>query len=319
MIQKCNRKTWASGTTVAMLVLVTALFSLSTPAASPTAKEIKPRGFPTPEAAVEALLDAARRDSDKDLIRVYGSAGEDLIASGDEVQDAQRRAKFLGEYDAEHAIVLKYADEAELVIGKDHWPFPVPLVKVGKKWIFDAEAGREEILTRRIGANELNTMKVLEAYAQAQREYCAVDYDLDEVQEYAQRILSTEGRRDGLYWKAGEGEDSSPMGPLVGGAAAEGYDAEGLKVEPYHGYRFKVLKAQGPDAAGGGFSYLVGDNMVAGFALVSWPAEYGNSGIMTFLVNANGIIYQKDLGEKTGELASAMNQYNPDTTWSRAQ
>lgn len=302
-----------------MFVLLGAALSWSLPAASPGKKEIKPQAFPTPEAAVQALVDAARRNDDAALVNIYGPSGEDLIHSGDEVQDAQRRAKFLEEYEASHSIVLKYEDEAELVIGKDHWPFPVPLVKVGKKWLFDAEAGKEEILNRRIGANELSTLNVLEAYVQAQREYYAVDHDMDEVPEYAGRVMSTKGMRDGLFWEAGEGEDLSPMGPLVAGAASEGYDAEGLRATPYHGYRFKVLKAQGPDAAGGAFSYVVGDNMVAGFAMVAWPAEYGNSGVMTFLVNANGIIYQKDLGEKTAEIASAMNQYNPDATWSRAK
>jgi hypothetical protein len=319
MTEKSRNQRWASGSMAAMLVLLAAVWSCNTLAASPAKKEIKPQAFPTPDAAVQALVDAARKNSDPALLAIYGSSGEDLIHSGDDVQDAQRRAKFLEEYDAAHSVVLKYEDEAELVIGKDHWPFPVPIVKVGKKWSFDAEGGREEILSRRIGADELSTMNVLEAYVQAQREYYAVDHDLDEVPEYAQRVVSTKGLRDGLYWEAGEGEDPSPMGPLMAGAAAEGYDAEGLKAVPYHGYHFKVLKAQGPDAVGGAFSYVVGENMVAGYAMAAWPAEYGNSGIMTFLVNANGIIYQKDLGEKTDEIESAMNQYNPDATWSRAQ
>jgi hypothetical protein len=319
MTEKSRNQRWASGATAAMLVLLTAVFAFGAPAASPGGKEVKPQGFQTPDAAVQALVDAAKKNDDQALIKIFGTYGEDLVNSGDEVQDAQRRAKFLEEFDAGHCIVLKYTDEAELVMGKDHWPFPVPIVKVGKKWIFDADAGREEILSRRIGANELSTINVLEACIQAQREYIAVDHDLDEVPEYAQRIMSTKGMRDGLYWEAGEGEDLSPMGPLLAGAAAEGYAAEGLKTAPYHGYHFKILKAQGPDAAGGAFSYCVRDNMVAGFVMVALPEEYGNSGIMTFLVNANGIIYQKDLGENTGEIASAMNQYNPDPTWARAR
>jgi len=319
MTEESKDQRWAPGAMAWMLILLTAVFLWSAPAVSQGAKTIKPMTFPTPDAAVKALVDAARRDSDQDLIKIYGSSGEDLINSGDEVQDAQRRAKFLAEFDEDHVIVLKYPDEAELVMGKDHWPFPVPLVKVGKKWLFDAEAGRQEILNRRIGANELNTMNVLEAYVQAQREYYAVDRDDDEVLEFAQRIMSTKDKRDGLYWEAGEGEEQSPMGPLVANAAAEGYDAKELKATGYHGYYFKILTSQGTDAAGGSFSYVVNGNMVAGYAMVAWPADYGNSGIMTFLVNANGIIYQKDLGEKTGEIASAMNQYNPDVTWSRAE
>jgi hypothetical protein len=319
MNQKFRNQRWAWGAIASMLVLWTAVFSSSVIAASPGQKTIKPQTFATPDAAVKAVVDAARRNSDQDLIKIYGSAGEDLINSGDAVQDAQRREKFIQEYDADHAVVLKYPDEAELVIGKDHWPFPVPIVKVGSRWILDAEAGRQEILNRRIGANELNTMKVLNAYVQAQREYFAVDYDEDGVMEFAQRIMSTKDRRDGLYWATGEGEDPSPMGPLFASASKEGYEFEAAKSNPYHGYYFKILTAQGPDAAGGSFSYVVNGNMVAGFAMVAWPADYGNSGIMTFLVNANGVIYQKDLGEKTGETAPAMKEYNPDATWSHAQ
>lgn len=319
MIQKSREPRWASGSKAAMLALLTAVFGWTASAPAAGSREIKPRGFPTPEAAVQALVDAARRNDDQGLVRICGSSGEDLVRSGDDVQDAQRRAGFLAEYDAGHTVVLKFEDEAELIIGKEHWPFPVPIVKVGKKWYFDAEAGREEILNRRIGANELRTMEVMKAFVHAQREYCAVDRDDDEVPEYAQRVMSTEGRHDGLFWAVEEGEELSPMGPLVAEAEAEGYDVQRLKQTPYHGYFYKVLKAQGPDAAGGAFSYIVGENMVAGYAMACWPAEYGNSGIMTFLVNANGIIYQKDLGEKTAEVASAMSQYNPDATWSRAK
>jgi hypothetical protein len=319
MNQNSRDQRRASGPMAAMLVLLAALFSLSTAAASQGQNTIQPRKFPTPEAAVKALVDAARKNSDQDLVKIYGSSGEDLINSGDDVQDANRRAKWLAEYDADHAVVLKYPDEAELVMGKDHWPFPVPIVKVGNKWIFDAEAGREEILNRRIGADELNTMEVLKAYVQAQREYYFLDRDDDEVLEFAQRIMSTKDRRDGLYWETGEGEDPSPMGPLLASAGAEGYDLAGTKPVPYHGYFFKILTAQGPDAAGGSYSYIVNGNMVAGFAMVAWPADRGNSGIMTFLVNANGVIYQKDLGDKTSEVAPAMKEYNPDATWSHAQ
>lgn len=319
MTQKSRDQRWASGAVFAVLALSIAALSWNIPAASQAQKTIKPKAFPTPDAAVSAIVDAARRNSDQDLIRIYGSGAEDLINSGDEVLDAQRRAKFLAEYDADHALVLKYPDEAELVIGKDHWPFPVPIVKVGNKWILDAGAGRQEILNRRIGADELSTIKVLEAYVQAQREYYSLDRDDDGVLEFAQRVMSTKDMRDGLYWEAGEGEDPSPMGPLFASASKEGYEFDATKPSPYHGYYFKILAAQGPDAAGGSFPYVVNGNMVAGFAMVAWPADYGNSGIMTFLVNANGLVYQKDLGEKTGEIASAMREYNPDATWSHAQ
>jgi hypothetical protein len=319
MIQNFRDQRWAWGSMAAMLVLSMATLIWSIPAGSQGAKTIKPQTFPTPEAAVKALVDAARKNDNQELIKIYGSSGEDLINSGDAVQDAQRRATWLAEYDADHAIVLKYPDEAELVMGKDHWPFPVPIIKVGNKWIVDAEAGRQEILNRRIGANELNTMKVLKAYVRAQQEYYSLDRDDDGVLEFAQRIMSTKDRWDGLYWATGDEEDPSPMGPLFASASKEGYEFEVQKPSPYHGYYFKILTAQGPDAAGGSYSYVVNGNMVAGFAMVAWPAEYGNSGIMTFQVNANGIIYQKDLGEKTGEVAPAIKEYNPDATWSHAQ
>jgi hypothetical protein len=319
MTKKLRNQRWAWDAMAAMLVMLAAAMTWSIPAASQGAKTIKPQKFPTPEAAVNAMIDAARRNSDQDLMKIFGSAGEDLIDSGDGVQNAQRRANFMREYDDAHAIVLKYPDEAELVMGKDNWPFPVPIVKVGNKWILDAEAGREEILTRRIGADELNAMRVLKTYVQAQREYYAADYDEDEVLEYAQRIMSTQDKKDGLYWEATEGEDPSPMGPLLASAAAQGYDVKGMKAAPYHGYHFRVITAQGADAPGGGFSYDINGNMLAGYAMVAWPADYGNSGIMTFLVNSNGIIYQKDLGEKTAEIAPAIKEYNPDGTWSRAE
>ena len=317
-MKKSHMKTGLAAASIGALALVLGAFAVSTLAAAKD-KEIKPLAFLTPEAAVQALAEAARRNDNQALIKIYGPAGEDLISSGDDVQDANRRAKFLEEYDASHSVVLLYPDEAELVIGKDHWPFPVRIIKIGKKWFFDTEGGKEEILNRRIGSNELNAMEVIDAFVRAQREYHAVDHDQDEVPEYAQRVMSSKDMRDGLYWHVAEGEQLSPLGPLAAGSSAEGYDTERVKVAPYHGYRYKVLKAQGPDAAGGAFSYMIGENMVAGYALVAWPAEYGNSGVMTFLVNANGIIYQKDLGEKTAEIATAMNQYNPDPTWSRAK
>jgi hypothetical protein len=264
-------------------------------------------------------VDAAKKSDNAALLRIYGSGGEELMGSGDDVQDSRRRAAFLAAYEEGHAIANLTEDWAELTMGKDHWPFPVPLVKVGKKWIFDAEAGKEEILNRRIGFNELSAIRVFEAYVQAQREYYQVDYDQDEVLEYAQRVLSTEGLRDGLFWPVSEEEAPSPLGPMVADAASEGYKRPGASPAPYHGYYYKILKAQGPDAPGGAFSYVVNDNMLAGYALVAWPAQYGNSGVMTFTVNSNGIIYEKDFGEKTAEIVAAMNAYNPDATWKRAK
>jgi hypothetical protein len=282
-------------------------------------KEVKPQGFATPEDAVQALVDAAKKKDAGAILKIFGSAGEDLLKTEDEVQDAQRREKFIAAYEEIHSVVKKSDDQAELILGKDHWPFPVPIIKEGKKWFFDVEAGREEILNRRIGNNELSTIKVFEAYVQAQREYNLLDYDQDEVLEYAQKVMSAEGLRDGLFWPTAEGETPSPFGPFVADAAAEGYKKKEGGPAPYHGYYYKVLTAQGPDAAGGAFSYLVNGNMVAGYAMVAWPADYGNTGIVTFVVNSYGTIYEKDLGEKTGEIAGALNAYNPDATWKRAK
>lgn len=299
------------------LIAVALVLGVLPLAAAP--KEVKPQGFASPEAAVQALVDAAKKSDPVAIVKIFGSAGEDLFATEDEVQDAKRREMFAAAFDETHSLAKKSDDQVELVLGKDHWPFPIPIVKVGKKWFFDMEAGREEILNRRIGNNELSTLRVFEAYVQAQREYHQLDYDQDEVLEYAQMLVSSEGKRDGLFWPVSEGENLSPMGPLVAEAAAEGYTKKGGTPVPYHGYYFKLLGAQGPDAPGGAFSYIVNGNMVAGYALLAWPAEYGNTGIMSFVVNSNGTIYEKDFGEKTAEIAAAMNAYNPDATWKRAK
>ena len=186
-------------------------------------------------------------------------------------------------------------------------------------WVFDTKAGREEVLNRRIGRNELNAIQVCLAYVEAQQEYASTDRERDGIIQYAQKIVSDTDRRDGLYWKAAEGEIPSPLGPFTAQAAAEGYRRASDKPAPYHGYYYKILKGQGKSAPGGAYSYVINGHMVAGFALVAWPAEYGVSGVMTFVVNQNGTVYQKDLGPKTEEIAKAMTLYNPDRTWKRAQ
>jgi hypothetical protein len=283
------------------------------------AKEIKPKGFATPEAAVQAFVDAVRGNNVVELVKILGPDGIDIVSSGDKVEDNAIRDRFLKDYDQKHAVVVKGPEEAELVTGSDNWPFPIPIVKAGKAWILDAAAGLEEIQNRRIGRNELSTLDVLEAFVQAEREYYQLDWDDDAVPEYAQKIMSSEGQKDGLYWVAAEDEEASPLGPFVAKAASEGYTRQEGGAKPYHGYTFKILTAQGPDAPGGAYSYVLNGNMVAGFAMVAWPAEWDNSGLMTFVVNGNGVIYEKDLGEKTGEIASAMTTYNPDSTWRRAR
>jgi hypothetical protein len=206
-----------------------------------------------------------------------------------------------------------------LEVGHDFWPFPIPIVKRGGQWFFDLEAGKQELLNRRIGRNELSTLESVRAYVEAQREYARRDRTGDEVLEYAQRLMSTPGTKDGLYWPANLDGAISPLGPLVGQAQNEGYrvksKGDGTERTPFHGYYFKVLTRQGKHAPGGKYNYIINGHMIGGFALVAWPAEYGDSGIMTFIVNQQGRVYQKDLGPKTESIASRMDRYDPDSTW----
>ena len=277
--------------------------------------------FKSPEEAMKALVDAMQAGDEQKVMSILGPDSKDVIYSGDEVADKNNHAKFVKEYQEKVKFVTD-KDQASVVIGNDSYPMAVPLVKKDSGWVFDTPAGREEILKRRIGRNELSAIKVCQEYVQTQREYASVDRDLDGVMQYAQRFCSTPGKRDGLYWEAPETEASSPLSPLVAAAAGEGYTsgkACAIASEPYHGYLYKILLAQGSNAPGGAYSYVINGNMIAGFALVAWPAEYGVSGVMTFVVNQNGIVYEKDLGASTDEMVKAMTGYDPDTTWNRAQ
>jgi hypothetical protein len=208
-------------------------------------------------------------------------------------------------------------DKAILNIGAENWPFPIPLVKKDDRWSFDTEAGQEEIINRHIGEDELNTIGVCRTYVDAQREYASKDRNGSEVLQYAQKFKSTPGKKDGLYWKAAANEEASPYGPLVAEARAEGYGTEkkGEGPQPFHGYLFKILKAQGPAAPGGKYNYVINGNMIAGFALLAYPSNWGESGVMTFIINQQGKLYQKDLGSKTEATASRMSEYNPDKSW----
>jgi hypothetical protein len=208
-----------------------------------------------------------------------------------------------------------------LHVGNEKWPFPLPVVKKGENWFFDTKAGKEEILNRRIGRNELNAIQVCLAYVDAQREYVLKDRDGDKLLEYAQKFISKEGGKDGLYWEAKEGEEQSPLGPLVAKAAKEGYTGKksGNKPTPYHGYYYKILKVQGKNAPGGEYDYMVKGKMIGGFALVAYPAEYGNSGVMTFIVNQDGVVYEKDLGKDIEKIATAMKKFDPDKTWKNVE
>jgi len=285
------------------------------------AEEGKQKNFKSPEEAVQALTDAVKANDEKELLAIFGPAGKELISSGDEIADRTGRDRFVKAFEEMNKVVNENDGKMILHVGSRDWPFPIPLVKKGETWFFDTMAGREEILNRRIGRNELNAIQVCLAYVDAQREYALKDRDGDKLLEYAQRFISSEGQKNGLYWEVKEGEKPSPLGPLVAKAAKEGYIGRRPvgKHTPYHGYYYKTLKAQGKNAAGGEYDYIVKDKMIGGFALVAYPAEYGNSGVMTFIVNHDGVVYEKDLGKDTEKIATAIKKFDPDKTWKKAE
>jgi hypothetical protein len=292
------------------------MFLLGTAPASQAAG-MPQKSFSSPEEAVKSLVAAVRANDIKEMLAILGPGSRELISSGDDVADRTGREKFLKAYDQMNTLQQESADKIVLSIGADNWPLPIPIVKKGTTWVFDIRKGKQEILNRRIGRNELHIMDVLHAYVDAQHEYATKDCRGDGKVEFAQRLISTEGKRDGLYWEAKEGEEESPLGPLVARAAREGYANADLS--PFHGYYFKILKGQGKHVDGGAYNYVVKGKMILGFALVAYPAEYGNSGVMTFILNQEGIIYQKDLGKDTKRRAEAIKIFDPDKSWTKVQ
>jgi hypothetical protein len=286
-----------------------------------TAKATAQKSFASPEAAAKALADAVRAQDAQALLAVVGPTSKDWLFTGDPVADRDDWAKFLVAYDKKSGISKEGETRATLIVGDDNWPFPAPLVKKGEQWGFDAAAGREEIINRRVGRNELDTMQTLLAIVDAQREYAAADPDKTGFNAYARRFISTAGKKDGLYWPTPTGAAPSPLGPLVGAAAREGYrlkTAQG-QPSPYHGYYYRLLTAQGKAANGGAYDYLVNGRLIGGFAVVAYPAKYGVSGVMTFIVNHDGTIYEKDLGKVTQSEAATMARFNPDRTWKKSE
>ena len=274
-----------------------------------------PKSFASAEEAVKAVVTAAKNNDDKELLAIFGLAAKELIFSGDAVADKQRRARFLKAYDEKNRLDQQGTDMV-LVIGKEDWPFPIPVMKKGDSWVFDTARGREEILNRRIGGNELFTIQALLAVVDAQREYAIKDRNKNGLLEYAQKFVSDPGKKNGLYWETKAGEGESPLGPIMVQARGEGYQGKpSATPSPYHGYYYKILTAQGKDAAGGAYSYLVKGQMIGGFGVVAYPAEYENSGVMSFIVNYEGKVFQKDLGKNTASVAKGMTVYNPDKTW----
>ena len=297
---------------VAFLLTGSIAFGKAAPAAQKT--------FASPEEAVKALVTAARNNDDKEVMAIFGPAGKDLISSGDPVSDKQRREQFLKAYDEKNSLVPEKGSMV-LVIGKNDWPFPIPLMKNGETWLFDAKKGRDEVLNRRIGQNELSTIQTMLAIVDAQREYAMKDLDGDGILEYAEKFRSDAGKKNGLYWKTKDGEEPSPLGDLVAQARAEGYKQGGPKNNPvpYHGYYFRMLNKQGKHATGGAFDYVVKGNQIGGFAIIAYPATYGNSGVMTFVVNHDGVVYQKDLGKDSAKIAKAVKAFDTDSTWKKVE
>jgi len=273
--------------------------------------------FPSPEEGVRALMDAAKNNDTASLLQVLGPEAQPFINTGDAVSDRASRARFVQAYEEAHTLVQVGDTQVILQIGNDAWPFPIPLVKDNTHWRFDAKEGKEEILNRNIGRNELDVIQVCLAYVDAQREYYMRNPRHIALPQYASKFMSTQGKRDGLYWDTTAAEPPSPLGPLLAQARREGYNPTAGKSIPYHGYYYKMLTGQGPSAPGGAYDYVVRGQMIGGFAMVAYPAQYGSSGIMTFIVNHDGVVYQKDLGPHTADLAHAMTKFNPDETWKK--
>jgi hypothetical protein len=270
--------------------------------------------FSSPDEAVNTLIHGVRDGNALTLLAILGPGTEEIISSSDSVADKAGRERFLTGYDRKHSLTESAPQQLSLNIGKDGWPFPIPLVNANGKWYWDGAAGKDEILYRRIGNNELAAIDVCKGAVAAQREYASSGHDGLPAGAYAQRLVSEPGKQNGLYWPVKEGENPSPAGPLLAQASAEGYSASGNR-SPYHGYYYHLLKAQGAGAKGGAKNYIADGQMSKGFALIAYPADYRSSGVMTFIVNESGTVYQKDLGDQTNHLASQMKEYNPDKTW----
>jgi hypothetical protein len=272
------------------------------------------QSFGNPEEAASALAGAVKSGNKQDMLKVLGAGGEDIVDSGDDVADTAARNKFVSAYDAKHSVKVD-GKKASLIIGDDDFPFPIPLIHAKAGWEFDTDEGRKEILYRRIGRNELDAIETSLAFADAENDYADKDRG-DGVGVYAQRIVSSPGKKDGLYWPSDSND--SPLGQLAAEASAEGYKA-GNEPRPYHGYYYRILTRQGASAPGGALNYVVNGKMIGGFGLVAYPADYGNSGVMTFMVNHAGTVYQKDLGEDTEARAKSIKSFDPDKTWTKVE
>lgn len=309
--RKDNRFDWGTFLRLAVVtVFLTGGFATRSMAQQPRQKT-----FSSPDEATSALVMAMKNNDEKLTLEILGPDGKHIVYSGDEVEDAQNRANFVERYQEMHRLVREPDGSVVLYIGAKNWPTPIPIVKKGNAWFFDTDAGKKEILYRRVGRNEISAIKVCQELVAAEKEYYATQHN-----EYAKQIFGDEGQHNGLYWKAADGEPQSPIGPLVASAVAEGYvKGKNGPPTPYRGYYYHILTRQGKDAPGGAKSYIVNGKMTGGFAFVAFPAEYRSSGVVTFIVGPDGVVYQKDFGKKAAILGKAMKEYNPDSSWQKAE
>lgn len=309
-----TRPTWLPGAALAAVLLLSPLARAED--AAPAQES-----FATAQDAASALANATSSHDDASLAAVLGPQGRTLMQSGDPTADQQSELRFATAYDEKHTLVPQPDGKIVLQVGDDDWPLPIPLVQQDGRWRFDTAAGAQELIDRRIGRNELETIKTMLAYVDAQQDYFARAKAQTGTGFYAQHMVSAPGRKNGLYWPAEQGAPESPLGPLVDAALDEGYPGEIVHGQhiPYHGYQFRILTAQGPDAPEGTKSYISKGRMGGGFALIAWPASYKSSGIMSFIVNQDGVVFQKDLGPDTPEEAAHITRFNPDLSWTRIE
>jgi hypothetical protein len=307
-VGKCRWSTLAKLAAVAILL----------PGCLPTCSQAQQEGqktFSSPEQAANALVSAAKNNDEKAMLDVLGPGAKQIISSGDDAQDANARATFVQKYQQMHRLVKEPDGTTTLYIGAENWPTPIPLVKKASAWYFGTDAGKKEILYRRVGENELSAIRVCQELVAAEKEYYSTHRN-----EYAPRIFSDEGQQDGLYWKAADSQPKSPIGPLVALAVADGYaKSRSGTPTPYRGYYYHILTGQGKSAPGGARDYALNGKMSRGFAFVAYPAEYRSSGVMTFIVDQSGVVYQRDLGPNTILIAKAMKEYDPDSNWQKAE
>jgi len=310
---KLNRKTREFSDLMKIVALATLLFACF--AADSAAQQRGQKTFSSPEEASKAVVAALQNNDEKAVLEILGPDATQIVSSGDPTEDAESHANFVRKYEEMHRFLKEPDGSVTLYIGAENWPTPIPLVMKGNSWFFDTEPGKREILFRRIGRNKYSTIRICQELVAAQKEFYAMQHN-----EYSKQIYSDDGQHNGLYWEVSDGEPQSPIGPLVASAVAEGYvKGKATPPTPYRGYFFHILTRQGKDAPGGAKSYIVKGKMNEGFAFVAYPAEYRSSGVMTFIVNQDGTVYQKDLGKKTGALGKAMQEYNPDSSWGKAE